>query len=144
MFRYRERVLPSAANLALPVLLFVTVFAIMLPLNAAWAAPLAALTSLVLVAVLVFTSPTIAITAETLDCGKAEIPIKFLGEVTVIPKEQVFVELGRNLDARAWLSIQASVKGLVKVEIKDAKDRTPYWLISTRNPEALLAALKRN
>ncbi|MFM2384507.1 MAG: hypothetical protein RL166_381, partial [Actinomycetota bacterium] len=45
--------------------------------------------------------------------------------------------------ARAWLSIQASIKGLVKVQVLDKNDPTPYWLISTRNPEKLVNLLNR-
>jgi len=86
-------------------------------------------------------SPTIAVSVATLTCKKAVIDRRFLGAVTIIPKTQQFEELGQKLDARAWLAIQASVKGLIKVEVKDPEDPTPYWLISTRNPEKLAKLL---
>ena len=31
---------------------------------------------------------------------------------------------------------------MVRIEITDPSDRTPYWLTSTRHPEQLLAALQ--
>jgi hypothetical protein len=79
-----------------------------------------------------------------LSCKGASIEKKFIGEVTVVQKSAVFEELGRNLDARAWLSVQASVKGLIKIEITDKSDSTPYWLVSTRRPDLLAAALKKS
>jgi hypothetical protein len=72
----------------------------------------------------------------------ARIDRKFLGDVSVIPKEQIFEALGRDLNASAWLSIQASVKGLVKIEITDPEDPIPYWMVSTRQPEVLAKTLK--
>ena len=71
------------------------------------------------------------------------IPLKLLGKAEVIEREHQFEELGRNLDARAWLCIQASVKKLVKVELQDPNDPTPYWLITTRHPEELAALINK-
>lgn len=141
MTNYRERVLPSAPNLALPILLFLSVLTVMIPINIDFAIPVALIISAVFVIVLVSASPVIEVSNETLKAKNAVIERKFLGEVTVIPKTEVFEELGQRLDARAWLAIQASVKGLVKVEITDPEDPTPYWLISTRNPEVLAKEL---
>jgi hypothetical protein len=138
---YRERVLPSVANIVLPAIMFLTVYAISLPLAPSYAVLLAVVATLALTAVLFFTSPTIELTESQLLCGKAAISREFLGKITVIQRAQIFEELGRNLDARAFLSIQASVKGLVKIEITDSQDPTPYWLVSTRNPELLKAKL---
>jgi len=138
---YRERVLPSAPNLAIPILLFLSVLTVMIPISTDFAIPVALIISTVFVVVIFSASPVIAITNDTLSAKNAVIERKFLGNATVIPKDEVFEELGQKLDARAWLAIQSSVKGLVKVEITDPQDPTPYWLISTRNPEVLAKEL---
>jgi hypothetical protein len=138
---YRERVLPSTPNLALPILLFLSALTVMIPISVDFALPVALVVSGGFVVVIYSASPTIAVSAATLTCKKAIIDRKFLGAVTIIPKTQQFEELGQKLDARAWLAIQASVKGLIKVEVKDPEDPTPYWLISTRNPEKLAKLL---
>jgi hypothetical protein len=96
---------------------------------------------LTFVAIIIGSAPTISLTGETLTARGATIERKNLAEAVVIPKNEIFSALGPNLDARAWLAIQASVKGLVKVEIADPEDPTPYWLISTRNPEKLARML---
>lgn len=142
MILYRERVLPSVANLALPILLFPSVWAVMLPIDAPLAIPVAALLTISFVALIVLSSPVILVSDTQLSARGATINRDLLGKATVVPKNQQVNELGINLNARAWLSIQASVKGLVKVEIVDPNDPTPYWLISTRNPEKLRQLLE--
>lgn len=137
MIVYRERVLPSVANLLLPLLLFPSVFAVMLPIDATLALPVASLCTLAFIAVIVNSSPVITVDQKVLTAKGATIETKFLGKAEVVPKEEIFREMGPQLDARAWLSIQASVKGLVKIQIEDPEDPTPYWLVSTRRPEVL-------
>lgn len=143
MIVYRERVLPSASVLLLPVLLFPSVIAVMLPLNAQFALPVAAFVTAIFVGYIFFSAPILVVSDDSLTARGATIELKLLGTTEIIPKEKKFDELGRKLDARAWLSIQASVRELVKIEITDPNDPTPYWLVSTRRPEALIQALKR-
>ena len=141
---FRERVLPSAANLILPVLLFPSVLAVMLPLAPDFAVITAVIVTLAFCLFVFFSSPVLVCDGETLAARNAEIPLKLLGKAEVITRDRQFEELGRNLDARAWLCIQASVKKLVKIEVTDPKDPTPYWLVSTRHPEDLAALINKN
>lgn len=141
MIVYRERVLPSFSNLVLPVLLFPSVWAVMLPIDAPLALPVAAFLTLGFVALIFLSAPIVLVSETELSARGATIQRDLLGEITVVPKSQQFNELGPKLNARAWLSIQGSVKGMVKVEINDPSDPTPYWLISTRNPEKLKKVL---
>ena len=46
-------------------------------------------------------------------------------------------------DARAYLLLRPYRKKAVKVSLSDPADPTPYWLVSTRRPDALAAALTR-
>lgn len=144
MILYREWVLPSAANLALPALLFPSVVAVMLPIDSGLAIPIAALCTLALAGVLVTSSPRVEVSETALTAKGAKVARIHLGKATVIPKNEVFEQMGSKLDARAWLAVQASVKGLVKVTLLDPKDPTPYWLISTRRPEKLVKLLNGN
>ena len=142
MIVYRERVLPSVGALVLPALLFPSVIAVMLPLNPGAAFPVAALITTLFCAYIFFSAPVIVVTSDSFIARGATIDRKYIGELESIAKQDVFEELGRKLDARAWLSIQASVKGLVKVQISDSQDPTPYWLVSTRRPSDLMRALR--
>jgi hypothetical protein len=63
--------------------------------------------------------------------------------VEVVPKENKQQALGPELDPTAFLMLRAWVAPVVRVEITDPDDPTPYWVFSVRNPEALVAALQR-
>ena len=46
-----------------------------------------------------------------------------------------------DADARAYLLLRPYLRASVRVGIDDPADPTPYWLVSTRRPERLAAAL---
>ena len=88
-------------------------------------------------------APVITVTNAEISVGKATMPINFVGNVIEIGENEAFAEKGPKLDARAYLALQASRTGLVKIELSDPADPTPYWLVSTGEPEKFLDALKR-
>jgi hypothetical protein len=53
------------------------------------------------------------------------------------------LERGQRLDARAWLLIRGWISPVVKIEVLDAADPAPYWLVSTRKPDAVIDAINR-
>jgi hypothetical protein len=95
----------------------------------------------VLVAIAVYTTPEVAVRDGELVAGRAHIPVGLLGGVTVVRGEDARIQRGPALDARAFLLIRGWVDQLVRVELRDAQDPTPYWLVSTRRPEELAQAL---
>jgi hypothetical protein len=113
----------------------------MLPLNLEFALPLASVFALGLSVLMFLSSPIVVVTDTELIVKGARIERKYLGNVSVVPRDEIFEALGRDLNANAWLSIQASVKGLVKIEITDPEDSSPYWMVSTRQPEVLAKTL---
>ncbi|RIS22389.1 DUF3093 domain-containing protein, partial [Mycobacteroides abscessus] len=50
--------------------------------------------------------------------------------------------LGRQLDPAAFVVHRAWIGPMVLVVLNDADDPTPYWLVSSRHPDRLLAALR--
>ena len=48
---------------------------------------------------------------------------------------------GVDADARAFLLTRPYLHRSVQVPLHDPSDPTPYWLLSTRHPERLAAAL---
>ena len=50
---------------------------------------------------------------------------------------------GVDADARAYLLLRPYVKRSVQVPVQDPADPAPYWLVSTRRPDRLAAALTR-
>ena len=140
---YQERTLPSLGFYAATLFVPVAVFVIALPFSEEVGLVLSALSfSLVLVTTWFF-SPLITLTAEHLTIGKVKIETKYLGTAKSIEGDEVFMERGTRLDSRAYTLFQTGVKQLVKIEINDERDPTPYWLIASRNPEVIAGLLNK-
>jgi hypothetical protein len=86
----------------------------------------------------------VEVDAERLRAGRASIEREYLGKVEPLTGEAVRNAFGRDCDPAAYLVLRSYVHGAVRVEIIDPHDPAPYWLIATRNPERLAAALTEN
>jgi hypothetical protein len=73
--------------------------------------------------------------------GNAKIDCKHIKKVTALPKEEFLKLRGQNADPAAFNATRFWVSTGVKVELKDKNDPTPYWLIASRKPKQLAAAL---
>jgi hypothetical protein len=49
---------------------------------------------------------------------------------------------GPGADARAYLLLRPYLKRAVRVTVRDDRDPTPYWLVSSRDPEHLATAIR--
>jgi hypothetical protein len=58
-----------------------------------------------------------------------------------VPREGKQVALGPELDPAAHLVHRAWIGPVVRIEVTDPDDPTPYWIVSSRDPDALVAAL---
>jgi hypothetical protein len=74
--------------------------------------------------------------------GNMSLPLDVLGEAEIFEDENARLERGPKLDARARLAIRGDVDPVVKIQVKDELDPTPYILVSTRKPKELVAALR--
>jgi len=73
--------------------------------------------------------------------GPAHISLGLLGDAAALDAEETRRVHGVDADARAFLFTRPYLKRAVKVTVLDPSDRTPYWLISSRHPQRLAAAL---
>jgi hypothetical protein len=138
---YRERLWPAwwvflATALVIPASLLV-----FLPISQAAGIAVAIVLYGAIVVALLATTPVIEVTDGMLRVGRARIGRSFVGSVTAHTGADAVAERGTRLDARAWLALRGWIPGVVRIEIDDEADPTPYWLVSTRNPEELAAAL---
>jgi len=74
--------------------------------------------------------------------GRARLPVSVISGVDPVPATQRRAALGPQLDARAHLAIRSWVPSAVRIHLDDPRDPTPYWMVSTRHPERLAAALR--
>jgi hypothetical protein len=72
---------------------------------------------------------------------RARIEAEHLGSIEALDADDTRRISGTDADARAYLVLRPYVKRAVRVEVTDPQDPTPYWLVSSRHPEALAAAL---
>jgi len=140
---YRERTLPSLGFYASASFIPIAVFLIALPFSVEVGLFAAAGSIPTILAITWYLSPLIELTSETLRVGKAQIETEFLGQAIEISGPNSFSERGPLLDTRAYTKFQVGVKELVKIEIQDEQDPTPYWLVATRNPEILAALINK-
>jgi hypothetical protein len=115
-------------------------FAVAIPL---WAASVSA-GGLLLVVYALFTwvgSARLAVHDGVLEAGTARIEVRHLGACEPLEPEDTRRVLGVDADARAFLVTRPYLKRAVKVSVDDPADPTPYWVLSTRRPRRLAAAL---
>jgi hypothetical protein len=83
----------------------------------------------------------IAVEADRLWVGRAGIEWQYVGGVRALDHDATRQRRGPQADARAYLVLRPYLRESVEVSITDAADPTPYWLISTRHPARLAAAI---
>lgn len=141
MTTYRERLWPAPWLFVATALVIPATFLVFLPISV----PAGIVTAIVLyvgcVVLLLAASPVIEVTGTELHAGRARLPLRVVGGAEGFAKEDASLQRGRQLDARAWLMIRGWVDPVVRVELDDPADPTPYWLVSTRRPQELVAAL---
>lgn len=74
--------------------------------------------------------------------GEAHLPVAIITRSAEVPASAKSAALGRQLDPAAFVHHRGWVGPMVLVVLQDPDDPTPYWLISTRHPDRLLAALQ--
>jgi hypothetical protein len=78
---------------------------------------------------------------QRLHAGRAEIDRTYLGTVEPLTGDDARNAFGRDCDPKAFLVLRSYISGAVRVQITDPADPAPYWVIATRHPDRLAAAL---
>ncbi|MFW0183609.1 DUF3093 domain-containing protein [Rothia sp. CCM 9417] len=94
-------------------------------------------------ALLYGTSPTLEITESTVRFGRARIEREFIGRAEAFRGEDARVATGPALDGRAYMCFRGWITSVIRVEITDPADPTPYWIASSRHPEKIAEILNQ-
>jgi len=86
-------------------------------------------------------STEVAVRDGVLYAGQAHVPLAVLGTADALDKDATRRVHGVEADARAFLVTRPYISRSVRVALVDPRDPTPYWLISSRHPRQLAAAI---
>lgn len=76
-----------------------------------------------------------------LRAGRATLPLAYAGEVRVLDRAALRALMGPQADPAAWMVTRPWVREGMAVVVNDPADDTPYWLLSSRRPAELVAAI---
>jgi hypothetical protein len=74
--------------------------------------------------------------------GAAHLPVGVISRSAEVPRSAKSAALGRQLDPAAYVVHRPWIAPMILVVLDDPDDPTPYWLVSCRRPERVLAALR--
>lgn len=74
--------------------------------------------------------------------GKAHVPLHLVSRIAEVPVTAKRSALGRQLDPAAFVQHRPWVPAMLLLVLDDPSDPTPYWLVSTRRPVELAAAVR--
>jgi Protein of unknown function (DUF3093) len=144
MGSYRERLLVPVGYWLLAVPVAVTLGAEAYFFVDGWFPPtFIALLFAIMAAFLVqWSSATIEVTGAVLRAGKDTLALSDVGEVVPLDERQALLLRGPQADPAAHLLLRPYLKRAVYVGLADAAGPVPYWLVATRHPEQLAAAIE--
>ena len=104
--------------------------------------PYAVLLPLAVAGLLAASRARIRVVDGVLHVPGARIPLDQLGGVTPLDREGTRRVRGPLAEPRAFVVTRGWLTSSVRVQIEDPEDDTPYWLVGTRRPRELAAALQ--
>lgn len=139
---YSEKLWPAWWLWVSAVIVGASISIVFFPINATFGTLALVIGVALCVFALVITTPRVEVTEGWLRVGRARIERQHLGRVVGHRGDAAREQLGPGFDARSYQCIRGWIDPVITAEITDPEDATPYWLFSTRQPEALLEALK--
>jgi hypothetical protein len=140
--RYRERLSPSLWALVSAALAGPMAALVFAPIDTTVALIIGAVVGVAVIALLVAGAPVIDVRNGVLRAGRAHIDVGFLGESVIATGEQARHARGPGLDPRSWHVIRGGIDGVVVTAVTDPDDPTPSWVMSSRTPDRLAAAIR--
>jgi Protein of unknown function (DUF3093) len=139
---YRERLVPGAGTVAACLVLAPLALLVLLPITVAGGIIAAIVVPALAIAALVAGAPVISVGDGELRAGRAHIEVALTGSAEAFTCAGATAARGVDLDARAWTVVRGWIDPVVRIPLTDPDDPVPYWLVSTRRPDALVEALE--
>ena len=140
---YRERLAPSLWAMVAAAVVAPMAALVLAPIDTTAALAAGAAVGLAVIGIMIAGAPVITVSDSALTAGRARIVPAWLGEPQTFAGEDARIQRGAALNPRAWHVIRGGIDGVVVVAVTDPDDPTPYWVVSSRTPDRLAAALRR-
>jgi Protein of unknown function (DUF3093) len=111
-------------------------------LGAIWGIGTAVASLVVAGAIFGSASIMISVDEKEVHVGRARIEHSYVASCRALSNEETRRRTGVEADARAHLVLRPYIKTAVEIALEDPDDPVPYWLVSTRHPQRLAAALQ--
>lgn len=148
MTTYSERLYPSPWALLSAGLLGSSFGLIAVPFSTSAAIIIALVLGIGIPLLMWLASPVVSVrrsgdgpTGMELTYGHAHIDLGYLGEVTVLDKEAMHDRIGLHSRSTDFVGHSAFIPTGIAVDNKDPDDAITSWIIATRAPDKLQAAL---
>lgn len=138
---YVERLLPGPLGWSFVLGFSVFVLVALVVVQPVVAIVVASLTLVAGIAAVAATSAVVAVRDGWLHAGRARIPVTLLGPGRVLDRQEARAALGPGSDARLFACYRSWLPGAVLLPVVDPQDPTPAWLVTSRSPGRLLAAI---
>ena len=138
---YQETLRPTWSMWLLVVIAAALGWLTLAPLSAGWGIASGVLVAAVAFFGLLASQSDITVTTTHVQVGRATIERQHVGEVTGFRGDDAFQQRGQKLHGLAFLHLRSWIKPVVRIQIEDRQDRTPYWLTSSARPEELVEVL---
>ena len=102
-----------------------------------------ALSTIALIWISISMTSEITFDGEVLRIDKANIDLKYLGKATVLDKNAMRLLRTRDADPAAYLAIKFWEPCGLRIDLNDSRDKTPYWLVTSKRGEEFAALLNR-
>jgi Protein of unknown function (DUF3093) len=144
MGSYRERLLVPVSYWLLAVPVVVTLGAEAYFFVDGFVPPLVigVLFAIVAAFLLHWSSATIEVTGGVLRAAQDTLALSDAGEVIALDEKQAMALRGPRADPAARMLLRPYLKRAVCIRLADADEGVPYWLVATRHPEKLAAAIE--
>jgi hypothetical protein len=86
---------------------------------------------------------SIEVSDGALRAGGATLPLSQVGDVVALDEKQAALLRGPRADPAAHLMLRPYLKRAVCIRLADPGSGVPYWLVATRHPDELAAAIER-
>lgn len=99
------------------------------------------LATVAIVAIAINWKSLLLIDERELRVGRAHIELEYIAKVEALNAAQMRLVRTRDADPAAFLKLIFWVPTGVKVTLNDSRDRTPYWLISSKDAQKVTNTL---